>query len=158
MPKPHITTLFSLTFIGCLAGSGFAMANETTQVEPLHLGTMKPPANVEDVLRRATADFDAAIAGKCPIFAKFARDLPLTADGGSAPYRGQGYNMSIVKSLTNIGVSSSNPTGIAGFIYGPVLTFDKDIMFGNSSTIAQMHFYSVEEIKTLLSAREAECP
>jgi hypothetical protein len=99
-------------------------------------------------LNHALDDFKAVLAGKRPIHAAIDHDVPLAADGGTTFYKGDGYKLTIVKSLNGIMCGKEY---VHGYIYGPVIAFEPDVMTGNFPNIQHLTFYTGEDLKRLLS-------
>jgi hypothetical protein len=96
------------------------------------------------VILQASEDFSAVQKGKRPIHAVADRSHPLPADGGTTFYQGDGYKLTILKSLSSFGQF----TGVA---YGPILFFDTQFAPGNTSSISGVRVYSNEDLRKLLS-------
>ena len=99
-------------------------------------------------LQNAVDDFNAVIDGKRPVHAEVDKDVPLPADGGTTFYKGDGYKLTIVKSLNGI---MRGKEYIHGYIYGPVISFEPDVMSGNFPNIQYLTFYTGDELQKFLS-------
>jgi hypothetical protein len=99
-------------------------------------------------LQKALDDFNAVLDGKHPIHAAVDKDVPLPADGGTTFYKGDGYKLTIVKSLNGI---MRQEEYIHGYIYGPVVSFERHVMTGNFPNIQHLTFYPGEELQKLLA-------
>ena len=99
-------------------------------------------------LHYALDDFNAVIAGRPPIHAAVDPDVPLPADGGTKFYKGDGYKLSVIKSLNGI---LRGKEYVHGFIYGPIIAFQAEVMTGNFPNIQHLTFYTSEELKKLLA-------
>jgi hypothetical protein len=99
-------------------------------------------------LQATIDDFNAVLIGRPPIHAKVARDLPLPADGGTTFYRGDGYKLTIIKSLFSFG--DPQKSAIHGYMYGPVIEFDSALGTGNTSNINHVSFYPAETLNKLI--------
>ena len=102
-------------------------------------------------LQEPLDDFNAAIEGKYPINAKVDKDVPLPADGGTTFYKGDGYKFTIVLSLNGI---MRGEEYIHGYIYGPLISFDANVMRGNFPNIQHLTFYIGDELQKLLRGRK----
>jgi len=102
-------------------------------------------------LQKSLDDFNAVIEGKHPIHARVDRDVPLPADGGTTFYKGDGYKLSIVKSLNGI---MRGEEYIHGYIYGPIISFEPNVMTGNFPNIHHLTFFTGDELQKLLVASE----
>jgi hypothetical protein len=109
------------------------------------LGDERLDVRVSKSLTQAEEDFQAVVAGKKPTFAKFDTTAPLPSDGGTTFYKGDGYDLKIVKALTEVSHTH-------GYLYGPVITFESRIVFGNYKEISHVTFYSTQEMHKLLDA------
>jgi hypothetical protein len=116
---------------------------------PFHFDERSPVDNARISIEQASADYEAVVNGRPPVFAKFDTAHGLPADGGATFYKGSGYSLTIVKSLAQAGQ-------VLGYIYGPVVTFDVwtypdfPIVSGNSNQLSHVNFYSAKELNTLL--------
>jgi hypothetical protein len=133
-----------------LATSSFSAFGHDTA---FNLGVAKAAGIAALVLRQADEDFRFVIAGKKPIHAKFQLGV---ADGGSSIWKGDGYTITIVKSLAVVG-------GIDGNMYGPVINFDyptpprtpreraeRERAQQNEPRISHVMFYSQDALDKLL--------
>lgn len=96
-------------------------------------------------IQQAIEDFEAVINGKAPVHAIIDNNALLPMDGGTTYYLGQGYKLTILKSLADI-------SGIHGYFYGPIITFDKNMTVGNTNQISYIRFFSTNEFNKLKSA------
>jgi len=103
-----------------------------------------------DSIRAAHEDFARVVAGAEPIHAIADAATPLPADGGTRFFRGNGYRLTILKSLSSFG---SGDARVVGFVYGPVLTFDPEIAQGNTATLVQTRFYTPAQLRALTAKR-----
>jgi hypothetical protein len=102
-------------------------------------------------LQKALDDFNAVLVGNRPVHAKVDKDVPLPADGGTTFYKGDGYKLTIVKSLNGI---MRGKEYIHGYIYGPIVSFEPDLMTGNFPSVQHLTFYIAEELQKLLAVDE----
>jgi len=98
-------------------------------------------------LLKAHADFNSVLQGKKPIYAKLDINSPVPADGGTCFYLGNGYSLTVYKSLNDI---HKGKDLIHGYIYGPSIYFFDDVISGNMPTISFLTFYRYEDLKKLL--------
>jgi hypothetical protein len=94
-------------------------------------------------LTEASADFSAVVAGKKPIHAVFDEEASLPSDGGTTFYRGHGYRLTVLISLSSFGASK-------GMAYGPILQFEPSFAPGNTSEISEIRVYSQDALRELL--------
>lgn len=99
-------------------------------------------------LQQALDDFNAVFLGKPPVYATVDKDVPLPTDGGSTFYKGDGYKLTIVKSLNGI---MRGKEYVHGYIYGPIISFEPHVMTGNFPNVQQLTFYTDEELQKLLA-------
>ncbi len=103
-------------------------------------------AQVDPALRRgfieAAQDFADVIAGRSPRHAGEDREGPAASDGGSRWYRGHGYNLLVLKRLSQFG-------GVAGLVYGPVLSFD-EAFSPHERQLSATRFYTYDALRALL--------
>ena len=108
----------------------------------------------EDTLHRlgqALDDFNAVLLGQPPVYATVDKNVPLPADGGTTFYKGDGYKLTIVKSLNGI---MRGQEYVHGYVYGPVISFESDVMNGNFPSIQFLTFYTGEDLHKLLAVDE----
>lgn len=101
-------------------------------------------------LQKAMDDFNTVLEGKYPVHAKVDKDVPLLSDGGTTYYKGDGYKLTIVMSLNGI---MQNEEYIHGYIYGPIIAFEENVMRGNFPNIQNLTFYLGDDLKKLLVNR-----
>jgi hypothetical protein len=94
-------------------------------------------------LQHAADDFDAARAGLYPLHAK---EGAAFLDGGTSTWEGDGYRLTLIKSLTTVGE-------VHGFMYGPILELTYPLAHGNTTQISHVHFYAGAELERLLKSR-----
>lgn len=94
------------------------------------------------VLKEANEDFLLVTNGYKPKHATFDENVPLPTDGGSTPWKGRQYSLVISQSLSSFGK-------LQGFIYGPIIVFDKEFAPGNSRQLSSLRFYSREQLRKL---------
>lgn len=99
-------------------------------------------------LQKSLDDFNAVLEGKPPIHAVVDREVSLPTDGGTTFYKGDGYKLTIVKSLNGI---MRGKEYVHGYIYGPIITSQPDVMTGNFPNIQYLTFYTGEELRRLLA-------
>jgi hypothetical protein len=97
-------------------------------------------AALRDRLAQAAEDFEAARAGLFPIHAKEGAAL---LDGGTSTWQGDGYTLTVMKSLTTVGE-------VHGCMYGPVLKLDYPLAHGNTTQMSHVRFYSGAELDRVL--------
>jgi hypothetical protein len=112
------------------------MAPQPYQLDP----ASQFAAATRDRLQRATEDFEAARAGLYPIHAK---EGAAFLDGGTSTWEGEGYTLTLLKSLTTVGE-------VPGYMYGPVLQLDYPLAHGNTTQISHVRFYSGAELERVL--------
>jgi hypothetical protein len=121
------------------------MPANTVGQEPLQFGASRPDSTNQQVIDNALKDFKAVLAGKQPVYAKFDNESSTPADGGTQVFKANGYSLVVLKSLVTV-------AGVDGYMYGPIIRFEPSVAVGNSNTISQVSFYSVEALNNLLSA------
>lgn len=92
------------------------------------------------MIKEIQADFDLAVNGAKPKFAKLESGL---LDGGTPFYKGKGYLLTIVKSIGRLG-------GVEGYYYGPIIKFKED---ENIKVMSNVSFYSKDKLDVLLKQR-----
>ena len=73
--------------------------------------------------------------------------IRLASDGGTATYEGHGYHLTVVHCIYDL--RGSSETGVRGYMYGPVLTFD-DTDLGSLYQISSVSFYPADKLARLL--------
>jgi hypothetical protein len=101
------------------------------------------PKRQAEVLRSANEDFVLVEQGKRPRNAVEDEEMPLPSDGGTTFYKGKGYRLTILQSLSSFG-------DLSGFAYGPIITFDDDIAKGNTKTIQSVRFLTTKQLEELM--------
>ena len=101
-------------------------------------------------LKKATEDFNAVLAGKKPKNAKEDKKHPLPADGGTSFYIGDGYKLTVVMSLNGV---MSGEKYYGGYMYGPQITFNENLLSGNGPSIRHVTFYPREELMKFLGRK-----
>jgi hypothetical protein len=98
-------------------------------------------------LREANADFQSVISGLAPRNAKLVTYR--THDAGDPRrdhhliFRGHRYTMTVVKMPIRIGE-------VDGVVYGPDITFDRDLSKGYMAVFTQQRFYTRSDLTKLL--------
>ncbi|GAB2513277.1 hypothetical protein GCM10027084_28870 [Pseudoxanthomonas sangjuensis] len=129
-----ISGLIFVLIAGCNS-SDFPPAAGTPCQEPF-VNLVSSGATQEDqaVLREASEDFCAVVAGKEPIHAKFDETAPLPSDGGTKFYIGRKYKLTVLNSLSGFG-------SFHGTAHGPIITFDESFAAGNTNEISSIRVY-----------------
>jgi hypothetical protein len=99
-------------------------------------------------LQKSLDDLNAVIEGKSPLHTTVDKGVPLPKDGGTTFYKGDGYKLTIVKSLNGI---MRGQEYVHGYIYGPIISFEPDVMTGNFPNVQFLTFYTGEELQKLLA-------
>jgi len=112
-------------------------------LRPYHLDNdSRFSAETQRRLQQAADDFDAARAGLYPLHAK---EGAAFLDGGTSTWEGDGYRLTLVKSLTTVGE-------VHGFMYGPILELAYPLAHGNTTQISHVRFYSGAELERALNS------
>jgi hypothetical protein len=98
-------------------------------------------------ISKAEEDYEAVIKGLEPIHAKPIKGTFVT-DGGTGVYQGEGYKLTVFKSMTNSQLG-------AGWFYGPSLQFSRDIL---PHIVSDIRFYSDAEFLKLTNKKEENKP
>jgi len=101
------------------------------------------PPEHRQIIQEASEDFRAVVEGKQPIHAKIDNNEPLPSDGGTTFYKGSGYRLTILVSLSSFG-------DFNGAAYGPIIHFDDTFAPGNTNRISDVRVYSHDELRKLL--------
>ncbi len=120
------------------------LADAEYRLQPYHLDKDSHfDTTVQLRLQHAAEDFEAAQAGLYPLHAKESAAL---LDGGTSTWAGDGYRLTIVKSLTTVGE-------VHGLMYGPILELAYPLAHGNTTQMSHVRFYSGAELDRILKAR-----
>jgi hypothetical protein len=142
--EKHITAFAALLFLaGCSKPSPQVILSNPKAAPFVGLSSAAMPDADRKIIMEASDDFLAVLAGKKPIHAKFDEEAPLPTDGGTTFYIGEGYKLTVVRSISSFGEFN-------GYAYGPALTFNEDFAPGNESTISDIRVYSDAELGKLL--------
>ena len=96
------------------------------------------------IIKEASEDYLLVKKGKKPKNAKFDTKAALPTDGGTTYYKGNGYKLTVLKRLSSFGE-------LRGYIYGPIITFDKKFASRNSNRIIFIRFYTIKQLRKLLN-------
>ena len=102
------------------------------------------PERDRSILTRAGEDFRAVLEGRDPVHATRDREAPVPADGGTNYFKGEGYDLTVLSSLSSFGA-------VRGKVYGPIITFDDEFAPGNSQSVSGTRFYTADAISDLLA-------
>jgi hypothetical protein len=91
-------------------------------------------------LEKAAEDFEAAVRGLKPIHASYQGGF---LDGGTSTWQGDGYTITLMKSLSAVG-------DIQGYMFGPVLKLDYPLAHGNTTEISHVTFYTMAALEKYL--------
>ena len=120
----------------------FPPAADTTCLAPFAgLETSGASSDDQLILREASEDFCAVVAGKAPIHAKFDKTAALPSDGGTLFYIGRKYKLTVLNSLSQFGTYQ-------GTAHGPIITFDDSFAPGNTNTISSIRVYPLAKPPT----------
>jgi len=131
----RVLALLGLLSIAGCNSSEFPDAKGTPCQAPF-ANLSRSGANAEDqqILREASEDFCAVVAGMEPLHAKFDDAAPLPSDGGTLFYVGRKYKLTVLNSLSSFG-------SFEGTARGPILTFDESFAGGNTNEISNIRVY-----------------
>ena len=133
-------------YLCCLSVPFFAACSRPDHVTVSTTGCQSPfvdmdesRASAEDrqIIREASEDFCAVIAGKDPIHAQVAPGVDLPSDGGTRFYVGRKYELTVLSSASSFG-------GYAGTAYGPIIKFDASFAPGNTSEISYIRVRGIQ--------------
>ena len=113
------------------------------------------------MLQAAVEDYNAVLNFKRPIHlvtktkivdgrSVETNEIQFINDGGTKIYEGHGYHLMVVKRFFELGGASK--TGIRGYMYGPVITFDDKPELGDLKNISSVSFYPVDKLDQLLKS------
>lgn len=120
------------------------LADTEAILKPYHLDSGNHfSEETQHRLRCAADDFEAARMGLYPLHAK---EGAAFLDGGTSTWEGDGYRLTLVKSMTTVG-------DVHGFMYGPILELAYPLAHGNTTQISHVRFYSGTELEHILQSR-----
>ena len=131
--------------------STFAHADAPLSSGPFQgvdIGALSP--SQREAIIQASEDFEQVLKGKRPTHAVLDEKAPLPADGGTHFFLGNGYKLTVMKSLSSFGGAQGS---LHGYIYGPVVAFDKSLAPGSMPEVVSLRFYTSEQLQQLLSSR-----
>lgn len=112
-------------------------------LQPYHLDQdSRFDAGLQLRLQHAAEDFEAARAGLFPLHAT---EGAAFLDGGTSTWQGDGYRLTVIKSMTTVGE-------VHGLMYGPILELAYPLAHGNTTQISHVRFYSGAELDRVLKA------
>jgi len=120
--------------------SGATAEAETLAFHPYHLGSATLSQATAPQLQKAAADFRAALSGLYPIHAT--QTVAFT-DGGTTIWQGDGYQITLCKSLTTVGE-------VHGYMFGPILKLEYPLAHGNRTEISHVTFYTYDALQAIL--------
>lgn len=131
----RILALLALLAIAGCNSSEFPQAEGTPCQAPFAdlSGSGASPED-QQILREASEDFCAVVAGAEPLHAKFDDTAPLPSDGGTLFYVGRKYKLTVLNSLSSFG-------SFEGTAHGPILRFDESFAGGNTNEISNIRVY-----------------
>ena len=125
---------FALLLAGCNNSSFQPAAGTPCQTPFVNLAASGATPEDQVILREASEDFCAVVAGKKPIHAKFDETASLPSDGGTLFYIGRNYKLTVLNSLSGFG-------SFHGTAHGPIITFDESFAPGNTNEISNIRVY-----------------
>ncbi len=139
-----------LLILACLFSVSMACtAEQLLQDGPFALVDLSAlPEQDAQIIREANEDFICVLQGRKPQNAKFDEKAVLFKDGGTTYYKGKGYSLTIVQSISSFGK-------LHGYIYGSVIVFDKNFAPGNTNTVSSLRFYTINQLKELKNQQQA---
>ena len=124
----------ALVLTGCNSPRS-ASANSPACVLPfVDLETSDASRDDKQILREASEDFCAVVAGNKPIHAKFDASAALPSDGGTTFYIGHKYRLTVLRSISTFG-------SFDGEARGPIIKFDEPFAKGNTTEISNIRVY-----------------
>jgi hypothetical protein len=137
-----------LLILACLFSASITCAAEQLiQDGPFALVDLSALPELDaQIIREANEDFICVLQGRKPKNIKFDESYALM-DGGTVCYKGKGYSLTIVQSLSSFGK-------LNGYIYGPVIVFDKKFAPGNTNTVSSLRFYTNKQLKELKNQQQ----
>ncbi len=135
--KQALTPMMNVVLVlALLAGCDASRTEVAEACEPFSgLADAAGAPRDKALLRRASEDFCAVLAGKAPPHAK-ADSHGGPSDGGTLEYRGDGYTLTAQRSLSSFGT-------VYGVVEGPVLRFDAPFAAGHLREVSQTRFKAV---------------
>jgi hypothetical protein len=128
-----------------LSSPNIAISDKAIALYNLDAGNAASAFNPETrrKLEQAAEDFEAAVAGLPPIHAHKEGGF---LDGGTTIWQGEGYSITLMKSMTTVG-------DIHGYMVGPVLKLDYPLAHGNTTEMSHVTFYTQEALDEFLRGK-----
>jgi len=134
--------LFLIAFI-IIVSSSIAFGETIVEGPFAGIDLSSLPKETSQIIEQANEDYILVLKGFKPRHAIFDKNAPLPSDGGTTFYKGNKYTLTIVKSISSFG-------GLNGYIYGPIIWFDKGFAPGNSNSVKDLRFYTFQQLNELL--------
>lgn len=158
-------TNLSIFLAALLLASGGSLRADVTFADLFHLMPEEAAHSLGServkTLQAAVEDYNAVLKFKPPIDAHLVtktqviegrsievNEIMFVNDGGTRTYEAHGYHLTVVHRFFTLGGASE--TGILGYMYGPVITFDDKMELGDLSKISSVSFYPVDKLNQLL--------
>jgi hypothetical protein len=138
----RFTVILALSFLAT-----FARADSPLPFGPFQgvdMGVLSQ--SQRETITKASEDFERVLKGSRPKHATLDEKAAVPADGGTAFFLGKGYKLTVIKSLSSFG-------GLQGFVYGPVVSFEKSFAPGNMSEVVNLRFYTTDQLQKLMSSK-----
>ena len=135
MRRAFVLLACLLPILGGCDRQDFPPATATACQSPfVGLATSRASAEDQAILREASEDFCAVVAGNKPVHARFDTEAALPSDGGTLFYVGRKYRLTVLNSLSDFG-------SFQGTAHGPIITFDEAFAPGNTREISSIRVY-----------------
>jgi len=95
-------------------------------------------------ISNSNEDFLLVLDGKKPKHAVLNEVAAPALDGSTTSYLGNRYELVVIQSPSTFG-------GIHGYIYGPIITYERKFAPGNMTTVNYLRFYTTDQLSNLQS-------
>lgn len=144
------SSLFFIFLVNCTQSDKTEVKKDKIIQKQDEISTLKSPfflnieiiksGNIKKIIKESSEDFNLTLNGKQPAYAKLVK---AALDGGTAWYKGDGYELVVKKRIMHVGEA-------AGYLFGPILTFDKSLIDFKDENISNVRFFTSEEMNKFL--------
>ena len=131
-----------LLALGLLAMRTFAAGAAEASETLFHAekGKEKPAWNpkTQKRIEDCTVDYQAVLRGKKPVLAQ--PDPAKESTTADQYYRGDGYQIHVTRTSVEF-------DGVSGYVYGPIIEFEPDLVAGDMHSILHTALYTFDEMK-----------
>lgn len=141
MNKSYLGNYYFLIIVSLIFSCTKKEVSKVISVSPKdEINVVKTDAQV---LNEAQVDFEAVLQGKLPPNSVFDDRMPVLADGGTRHFYNNNYRLIIKKTI-------AKENGVSGFLYGPIIIFNKINENGKPKEIKNIKFYEGVALEKML--------